>query len=101
MVSFSALIEILEHGLGIFQINKCLVAKPLLINVTQTNKHLNITTFVCTLIANNVLSTWIFTFKDVIKISKLKKEIRDCSRKEGNKYPIVNGYHPPAGIGYC
>ena len=87
MVSFSALIEILEHGLGIFQINKGLVAKPLLINVTQTNKHLNITTFVCTLIANNVLhvSTWIFTFKDVIKISKLKNKVRNCSKTEGNK----------------
>ena len=35
-----------EHNLYIIKINECLVAKNLLTNVTKTNKHSNVTTFV-------------------------------------------------------
>ena len=35
-----------EHNLCIININECLVAKNLLMNVTKTNEHSNVTTFV-------------------------------------------------------
>ena len=35
-----------EHNLCIIKINECLVAKNLLTNVTKTNEHSNVTTFV-------------------------------------------------------
>ena len=35
-----------EHNLCIIKINKCLVAKNLLMNVTKTNEHSNVTAFV-------------------------------------------------------
>ena len=35
------------HDLDIIKINECLVAKDLLTNVTKTNEHLNVATFVC------------------------------------------------------
>ena len=31
----------------------------------------------------------------------MKFESRDCNTKEGNKYPVRNGYYPPASICYC
>ena len=34
------------HDLDIIKINECLVAKNLLMNVTKTNEHLNVATFV-------------------------------------------------------
>ena len=53
MVNFSTVCGIngtvnikVGHNLCIIKINKCLVAKNLLMNVTKTNKHLNVTTFV-------------------------------------------------------
>jgi len=39
------------HKSGISAINKCLGAKILLMNVTQTNEHSNVSTFVCALVA--------------------------------------------------
>ena len=38
------------HDLDIIKINKCLVAKTLLTNVTKTNEHSNVATFVCALV---------------------------------------------------
>ena len=35
-----------EHNFGIIKINECLVVKNLLTNVTKTNEHSNVTTFV-------------------------------------------------------
>ena len=53
MISFSTVCGIngtlyikSEHNLCIIQINECLVAKNLLKNVTKTNEHSNVTTFV-------------------------------------------------------
>ena len=44
------------HDLDIIKINKCLVAKDLLTNVTKTNKHSNVATFVHTLIHIYIVS---------------------------------------------
>ena len=38
------------HDLDIIKINECLVAKNLLTNVTKTNEHSNVATFVHALI---------------------------------------------------
>ena len=38
------------HDLDIIKINECLVAKILLTNVTKTNEHSNVATFVRTLV---------------------------------------------------
>ena len=53
MISFSTVCGIngtfyikFEHNLCITKINEYLVAKNLLENVTNTNEHLNVTTFV-------------------------------------------------------
>ena len=53
MVNFSTVCSIngtfyikFDHNLCIIKINECLVAKNLLMNVTKTNEHLNVTTFV-------------------------------------------------------
>ena len=35
-----------EHNLGIIKINECLVVNNLLMNVTKTNEHSNVTIFV-------------------------------------------------------
>ena len=57
MISFSTVCDIngtfyvkFEHNLCIIKINECLVAKSLLTNVTKTNEHSNVTTFVHALI---------------------------------------------------
>ena len=42
------------HDLDIIKINKCLVAKILLTNVTKTNEHSNVATFVHALIKSDV-----------------------------------------------
>ena len=42
-----------EHDLCIIKINECLVAKNLLTNVTKTNEHSNVTTFVHALDCTN------------------------------------------------
>ena len=39
-----------EHNLCIIKINECLAAKNLLTNVTKTNEHSNVTTFVHALV---------------------------------------------------
>ena len=39
------------HDLDIIKINECLVAKKLLTNVTKTNEHSNVATFVRALVA--------------------------------------------------
>ena len=46
------------HDLDIIKINECLVAKDLLTNVTKTNEHSNVATFVRALlqIANKLVS---------------------------------------------
>ena len=44
------------HDLDIIKINECLVAKNLLTNVTKTNKHLNVVTFVCALMIMDVVT---------------------------------------------
>ena len=53
MVSFSTVCSIKKtfyiqsvHDLDIIKINECLVAKDLLTNVTKTNEHSNVATFV-------------------------------------------------------
>ena len=43
-----------EHNLCIIKINECLVAKNLLMNVTKTNEHSNVTTFVHALVRVHV-----------------------------------------------
>ena len=43
-----------EHNLCIIKINECLVAKTLLTNVTKTNEHSNITTFVHALLCDYI-----------------------------------------------
>ena len=57
MISFSTICGIngtfyikFEHNLCTIKINECLVAKNLLMNVTKTNEHLNVTTFVHALV---------------------------------------------------
>ena len=45
-----------EHNLGTIKINKCLVVKNLLMKVTKTNEHLNVTTFVHALVATICLT---------------------------------------------
>ena len=45
-----ALVARYNKILCIIEINECLVAKILLTNVTKTNEHLNVATFVHTLI---------------------------------------------------
>ena len=58
MISFSTICDInstfyikFEHNLCIIKINECLVSKNLLTNVTKTNEHLNVTTFVHALLS--------------------------------------------------
>ena len=43
------------HDLDIIKINECLVTKNLLMDVTKTNEHLNVATFVRTLIAKAII----------------------------------------------
>ena len=57
MISFSTICDIngtfyikSEHNLCIIKINEYLVAKNLLTNVTKTNEHSNVTTFVHALV---------------------------------------------------
>ena len=48
---FVALMAHFTSNLSIIKINECLVVKNLLTNVTKTNEHSNVTTFVHALIA--------------------------------------------------
>ena len=45
------------HDLDIIKINECLVAKILLTNVTKTNEHSNVATFVHALIHSLAITT--------------------------------------------
>ena len=47
-----------EHNLCIIKVNEYLVAKNILTNVTKTNEHSNVTTFIHTLMHSNF--SWVF-----------------------------------------